>query len=239
LRAISPFFHIYICSLDVGLEEILRLLKPSLYAESSSQHQLSQTVISINVEGNDIQGNTIENSPLLSKYDCSLQTLNLSSNPISMKGQEGIAKVLLNNQILKHLYLDNCSFDLDGLIIVAANLVENESLQTLSLNRPILTNIKEELVIDHFHRALLSNRCLRSLSLKYYKIQDFGAKLLSDSLQRNYWIQSLNLECNNINVAGAEAIASYLLLKGNKCLQFLGLSYNLVGDDGAIALAEV
>lgn len=147
--------------------------------------------------------------------------------------------MIMNNQILKQLILNNCNFELNGLILFTSNLLHNDSLQTLSLNRPLLTNIKEELIIDHIHRVLLSNQHLTDLSLKYYNIYDFGAKLLSESLLRNNYMISLNLECNHINVAGAEAIASYLLDKPKNCLQFLGLSYNRVSNDGAIALAEV
>eukprot|EP01040_Poterioochromonas_malhamensis_P010526 gene10526-11462_t len=223
---------------DVGFEEILRLLKPTLYAESSSQIHNQAFLLSINLEGNDIQGNSIENSPLNSKYDCSLQSLNLSSNPISKKGQIGLSNMIMNNQILKQLILNNCNFELNGLILFTSNLLHNDSLQTLSFNRPLLTNIKEELIIDHIHRVLLSNQHLTDLSLKYYNIYDFGAKLLSESLLRNHYMISLNLECNHINVAGAEAIASYLLDKPKNCLRFLGLSYNRVSNDGAIALAE-
>ena len=232
-------FVIILLFADVGFEEILRLLKPALYAESSSHLQPQGSLLSINVEGNDICGNTIDNSPLASRYDCSLISLNLSSNPLSQKGQYAVASVVLNNQVLKHLILDSCGFELNGLILLTSNLLQNESLQTLSINRPILNKIKEELVVDHFHRVLLSNRSLMNLSLKYFKIMDFGAKLLSESLTRNNSIISLNLECNFINVAGAEAIASYLLLKNTRCLEFLGLAFNEVGDDGAIAIADV
>jgi hypothetical protein len=230
---------------DVGFEEILRLLKPALFAESqSSQTRADSALLSINLEGNDINGDFIDNSPLVSKYECSLLSLNLSSNPLSSKGQYAIANMILNNQVLKHLIVDSCGFELNELILLSSNLSQNDSLQTLSINRPILNKIKEELVIDHFHRVLISNRSLMNLSLKYYKIMDFGAKLLSDSLLRNNSLMSLNLECNCINVAGAEAIASYLIMKNNssnsnRCLEFLGLAYNKVSDDGAIALAEV
>ncbi|RYH30063.1 hypothetical protein EON65_06475 [archaeon] len=44
---------------------------------------------------------------------------------------------------------------------------------------------------------------------------------------------------NCVGVIGAESLASCILKQGTRSLQYLGLSYNHVCDDGAIALAEV
>jgi len=75
--------------------------------------------------------------------------------------------------------------------------------------------------------------------MKFFNILDHGAKLLADALCLNESILSLNLECNNIGISGAEHLASYLLLRRKNSLHSLGLAYNSVGDDGAVALSEV
>lgn len=175
----------------------------------------------------------------MSKYDCSLTSLNLSSNPISKKGQQTLAEMIANNRTLKHLSLNSCSFDIQTLISVCAYLYENQTLQTLLLDRPILTKTKENDIADHFHRILTRQTNLTSLSFKYHNINDKGACLFAEALNINHSLISLNLECNKIGVMGAEALASNLIIKQNRSLQFLGLSFNEINDNGAIALAEV
>ena len=46
------------------------------------------------------------------------------------------------------------------------------------------------------------------------------------------------LYSNNIGVAGAEALGSYLIQKPNNSLEILRLSYNCISDEGANAMAE-
>jgi hypothetical protein len=120
------------------------------------------------------------------------------------------------------------------------NLQNNSTLQLIHIDRPLLDyNGKNDEVVDHLSRILKKSNSLTDISLRYFNMHDFGAKLLADSLIINNSVQILNLECNNIGIHGVEAIASYLLLKPNNSLKRLFLSYNAILDDGAIALAEV
>ena len=64
---------------------------------------------------------------------------------------------------------------------------------------------------------------------------------MAEALCRNSTMVSLNLECNKIGVSGAEALASYLISQSNKgipSLRSLRLSYNCIGNEGAISLAD-
>lgn len=222
------------------MEEITRLLQPSIFGgEGKESQETKHSLTYLNLEGNDINGDIIDKTCLVSRFDCPLNYLNLSSNPISSKGQENIALITLNNQNLQHLLINSSGFDLKGLIALSANLYENKSLVSLSLDRPILNKSKEGEVTEHLSKILLQHHCLAHLSMKYHSINDYTAKLLADSLNVTQTLISLNLECNSIGVAGAEALASNLLIQENRCIQFLGLSFNFVSDDGAIALADV
>jgi Ran GTPase-activating protein (RanGAP) involved in mRNA processing and transport len=165
--------------------------------------------------------------------------LNLSCNPLSPIGQKYVAEIVLNNKTLRQLSINSCGFDLNSLIEISSNLTENSTLELLYMDRPLLNKSKKDEVPDHLSRVLAKSRTLCDLSLKFFNILDVGAKLLSQALLANYSMISLNLECNSIGIAGAEALATYLLIRRTDSIKSLGLSYNLVGNDGAIALAEV
>lgn len=225
--------------LDVGMEEITRLLQPNIFNESKQNSDSKRHLTYLNLEGNDITGDIINKTCLVSRFDCPLSFLNLSSNPISSKGEENIALIAQSNQNLQHLLINSCGFDLKGLLNLTSNMYENQSLVSLSLDRPILNKTREGEVTEQMSKIMLQHSSLAHLSMKYHSINDHGAKLLADSLNVTRNLISLNLECNCIGVVGAEALASNMLIQENRCIQFLGLSFNFVSDDGAIALADV
>ena len=130
----------------------------------------------------------------------------------------------------------------------------------MEIDRPILPKYEPgEESSDHFSRVVGGAKSLRSLSLKYHNIGDGGARLIAYNLNKATQLLSLNLECNKIGIAGAEALASYLIIQAREQdkagkpssaiggrrteptavgLQHLLLSYNSIGNQGAIALAE-
>lgn len=192
----------------------------------------------LDLEGNDISGDGLLSTNLLSRFDCPLTYLNLSGNALSLKGQQAIAAIVQHNNILKHLAINSCSMELKGLLTLTSSLYENQTLETLLLDRPILTTTREGEVLEHMSKMLANNRSLSTLSFKHFDAVDKDIKLLSNALHTNNTLISLNLECNKIGAPGAEALASALLTKGLYSMQHLGLAYNFVADNGAIALAE-
>jgi len=221
--------------LDSGFEVISRLLNQGSLAEENSRSHLE----GLDLEGNDITGSSFEVANFTSSYDCPLVFLNLSCNPISLAGQRTIANIVLNNKILRQLSICSCGFEMVSLIELASNLLENSTLQLLYVDRPFLSTSRKDEIADHFSRVLAKSNTLCDISMKFFNILDHGAKLLADALCLNESILSLNLECNNIGISGAEHLASYLLLRRKNSLHSLGLAYNNVGDDGAVALSEV
>lgn len=222
---------------DDGFDIIIRLLNPLAYIEAEDGN--IQPIRAINLEGNDIQGESLASGILMSSYDCSLRSLDLSGNPLSAVGQINLAQIVTNNRTLYHIAASSCSFNLKGLINLTSNLNGNQTLESLILDRPVLTDTRQGEILEQFSKILENNRSLRALSLKYHDCMDHDARLIANALYTNHSLVHLNLECNKIGVAGAEALASNLLQKGMNSLQFLGLSYNFVSNDGAIALAEV
>jgi hypothetical protein len=213
----------------------------------------------LDLEGNDITGNCISKLDLGSSR-CSIELLNLSSNPLGILGGQVIADALTSNVNLHHLYLNNCEFPLNTLILLATSMVSLQleysptiqrvcPLVTLELDRPLLwcESNKQEEGSEHLSRLMMlaSKSPLSSLSLRYFNMQNFGAQILAESMYRSYGsIMSLNLEGNAIGVAGAEAIATFIILqsqesiKFGKCLKVLKLANNKISNEGAAAMAQ-
>lgn len=223
--------------LDAGLDQLTKLMNPATFPDAGEYGLRPLT--HLNLEGNDIRGETLFSGIFLSPYDCPLKSFNLGSNPLSSTGHEGISEIVARNRSLYHLSVNSCGFDLKGLISLCAKLRETQTLESLALDRPILTTIRQGEILEQLSKFLETNRSLRSLSLKYHDALDHDVRLISAALYSNHSIMQLNLECNKIGVSGAEALASNLLYKGSNSLQYLGLAYNFVSNDGAIALAEV
>ena len=192
----------------------------------------------LDLEGNDLDGHCIPYFAL-SQADCPLISLNISCNPhIAAPGGMVLADALLVNHRLQHLFVNNCGFDLTTIIAIISALRENFRMETIEMDRPLLTSRQEE-ESDHVSRLLLNPSSFAALSLRHSRIGDFGCRLIADSLTRNYTLTHLNLESNRIGVAGAEALASYLIMSSSRGLTSLKLSYNEVGNAGCLALAEV
>lgn len=220
---------------DVGLSHICA--KTSL---NGGGGQSSIKLQILDLEGNDIEGKNVADLHLESG-DCTLESLNLSYNPLAVGTGMSIANAVRTNRSLHTLTLNSCSFPLNTVIALATTLRQNTSLRALSLDRPLITTRQEE-GTDHLGRLLGGSASrLAHLSLRYHGIADFGARLLATSLASHASLTHLDLERNKIGVQGCEAIASHMILQptGGAVLRTLLLSYNEVGDEGAIALAEV
>lgn len=237
---------------------------------------IKSSLTCLDLEGNDINGDAISPLRLNEKNICPLKSLNLSSNPLGQEGGMSLAHALAKNNSLKALYINNCGIPLTSLIAIFTSLSrstsssltavdeegnsnfnpESSCLEIFEIDRPLLwsNSNKEEEGTDHLSRLILCDTPLSTLSLCQHNMQDFGARLLSDSLARSLGCMiSLNLERNNIGVAGTEAIASFLIIQSQQQesgvipknrkftgpgLQTLKLSYNIIGNDGANALSE-
>ena len=199
----------------------------------------------------------------------SIESINLSYNTdLGREGASTISKYLtlinkIPNNNLKSLYLNNCGFDLTSMIGIIVSLSPSQEsssspsssssylqLETLELNRPIVDKTPQEEFIEHLSR-LIANlnknqittaNTLSSLSLKYCCISNWGIERFFDCLKLNPLksIRNLNFEGNAINNVGAITISNYLKSSSQKQgLESLGLSCNLIGDDGCVAIAKV
>ena len=202
-------------------------------------------LLKLDLEGNDIDEAGIRHLQLHNSVVCPLIHLNFSGNPLGEDGGMVIADSMKTNTTLEELVVNNCGFTLPAMIAIANGLGSrgNDSvLRALEMNRPIVPQYAPgEESLEHFSQLLGKIPFLSHMSFKYHSMLDNGARLFAQNLGKTDAMLSLNLECNKIGVAGAEALASYLIAQsrgGKSTLEVLCLSHNMITDEGAIALAD-
>jgi Ran GTPase-activating protein (RanGAP) involved in mRNA processing and transport len=168
----------------------------------------------------------------LSENDPTLQTIDLSDDPIEDAKTITLAHALGANTTLQTLNLSVNNITNTGAIALAHALGANTSLQTLGLTG---NEIGDNGVIALAH-ALKTNTTLRHLSLGV--LGDAGAIALAEALKTNNHLQKLDLSsCLEITDEGAIELAK--ALKTNTTLRSLSLlAINRIGDEGAIKLAD-
>ena len=197
----------------------------------------------------DLEGNDISTPSVLGISNSKLELLNLSSNPIGEKGGMELATFVQNNNNLTFLGVSCCDLNLKASIGLITSLHDNTRLGVLHMDKPLLNFSKQEETTDHLSRVLLDKTSgLRELSMKNHTFGDRGARLLSDALSRNEVLTRINLDSNKICDAGAEALASFLILQQRQkvanphlrrnYIDSISLSHNNISDEGAISLAE-
>lgn len=197
----------------------------------------------------DLEGNDISTPSLLSVGSDNLFSLDLSSNPLGEKGGMELASFLQSNLRLKYLGVNCCDLNLVASIGLITALHDNTNLQVLKMDKPLLNYSKQEETTDHISRVLLNkSSALQQLSMRYHAFGDRGSRMLSDALSRNEILTHINLESNKICDAGAESLASFLILQHRQRLanphlsrnfvESIKLSHNFISDEGAISIAE-
>ena len=123
-------------------------------------HKRAQQLHHLNLEGNNILGNSLSELCLQSE-ECSLISLNLSHNSLTLSAGMTIADALRTNRILQNIELNNCGLELNVIIAFGTTLRQNSSLKTLNLDRPMTDKMTtQEEGVDHISRLLGSpNSC--------------------------------------------------------------------------------
>jgi NLR family CARD domain-containing protein 3 len=203
----------------------------------------SLRLIQLDFEGNDIdaKGAEILASWLLSEH-CNLLSLNLSSNSIGEEGGFHLAEALKVNMNIERLLLHNCGLNLKTVVAVVTCIAGNNNsrMSHLDIGRPLFSNTKNEELCDHMTTRMLlaPGTMIQMLDLKNCNIGDKGAGLIAQAMMFNSMVKYINLESNSVGVAGAEALASYLIERPHNGIEVLKLSYNQIANEGFEAMAE-
>lgn len=175
--------------------------------------------------------NMTSNSEVASK---GIQLLDLNGNPLGEGSCDTLCNMLRGNQSIISLNLGNTEIGTMTLIQLAKVMWYNNTIKVLNLENP-RTYDKEETTTYHLAKMVRANRSLSELYLGKHNIGDRGAQLLAEYLEDNATLRVLDVRCNKIGVAGAEAFA-ILLMRGGGVLATLNLSSNRICDQGGQAL---
>ena len=160
--------------------------------------------------------------------------LDLNGNPLGEECCDTLCNMLRTNQSLEHVNLGNTQIGTMTLIQLSKVLWYNNTIKVLNLENPRSYD-KEETTTYHLAKMVRANRSLVELYLGKHNIGDRGAQLLAEYLEDNATLRVLDLRCNKIGVAGAEAFA-ILLMRGGGVLANLNLASNRICDQGGQAL---
>lgn len=243
-------------SLRLGINAMIAL---------SNSIQTRKTVEKLNLADNSITDygmNSIKN--ILQNCGTKLTSLNLASNMISGQGIELFLDDLMQNRSLKHLDLGvlessmrKNSLGIQGAVCLAALLVRNKTLESLSLNDNDFGSDGGEAI----GVALAQNHTLKALRIAENDLKSEGAlqiianahhlevlslaknQLKADCgvelqhlLTKSKTIKKLQLEFNELMTAGAKCIAQGLAK--NKSLELLNVKGNVIGDQGIIMISQ-
>ncbi|XP_069474637.1 leucine-rich repeat-containing protein 34 isoform X6 [Ambystoma mexicanum] len=208
---------------DTGAEHIGKLL------------QVTPALSHLNLMGNDIGAEGAEFIARALHRNETLKSLKMTGNKIENTGAMHFAAMLQINSSLEELDLGDCDLHTQSLIALATVLIQNRTIKSLNVNRPILYSLQEEVTI-HFSGMLEVNYCLQELHLSKHEMSDVAVERLCEGLERNFTLRFLDLSCNRITCDGVKCLAT--LLKQNTALEILDLSSNRMEDDGAMHLGD-
>ena len=119
-----------------------------------------------------------------------LQRLQLTNNPIGVRGADAFAEMLRTNHTLVNLQLEGCNIYPNGACQLASALCKNDTLQEFSMSGRIGSKGAAA-----FAEMLLKNKSLKVLEFPYDddSIGEEGTQKLIDSLEHNTTLETLKL----------------------------------------------
>lgn len=183
----------------------------------------------------------------------------IDRNKIGTKGCQALASLLLQNEIISHLYLSMSGISADGCAFLSEALSKNTSLLHLDLSSNRFGTLgannlfKEAYSLSSIETLNLAHNGITdsasasicrqielSKSIKYLDFTDNGfSKILIKKLlhsMMNSQITTLLLSHNKINPHSSDTL--YLILRDVPSLQVLDLSYNPLKDSCVSQIAE-
>lgn len=161
-----------------------------------------------------------------------LKVLNLAHNQLEVRGLEIVVQALGSSQLEELVLTDNLLGPKAGQL-VAELLLQVPSLATVDLSENFLQEEGAAMIAKVLRGRPLAMRL--SLDLSSNDLRVAGAKALASLLEVDS-VRSMELASNRLHDFGIKAMAQ--VLKGNRCLTFLGLQENNISDEGVTALLE-
>lgn len=168
------------------------------------------------------------------QHNTSLSHVTLAGNPLGGRLGEALGQALRRSVSLSVLDLFNTDLTMPALVQVCRALEANRGLACLNIGRPLLRGVSEvESVVNHLAVALQRNTTLEELSMAYFgliddnlqtlvlalcasavtslsvkgnKLSEDAGQLLARLLDRRHDFRHLDVSCNRLRDAGAEAL---------------------------------
>ncbi|EPY40305.1 leucine richcontaining 34 [Angomonas deanei] len=165
----------------------------------------------------------------------SISRLLLSDNPIGGRCGPALGEMLKLLPSLVELDLYNTDLDMKALVYMAQGLQETQSLRTLNIGKPLLTNPDDiNYVVHHLSIAIQRNKTIQHLTMSHFGLTDSHLETLLMPICGSNVIH-LSLKGNKLSQDSGSLLAKMLERKDK--LQFLDASFNRLRDKGGIAMA--
>ena len=183
----------------------------------------------LDLKGNDLGGRGCRTLGLALGFHQGLAVLDLEGNSIGTEGATVLARGLRNSETwgicLRSLDLSANHIRMEGVVLLAAALSENTTLQHLVLSK----NYIHAEGARYLAEALCGNASILSLDLSDNYLFSEGAEEMGHMLVHNATLEQLDLSVNYINDRGYEALRTGL--RENATLQRLILKSNYISTE--------
>lgn len=170
--------------------------------------------------------------------ESNIDSLFWDGNYIDNENWYYFSELLINNTILKNLYLYHTSIPDDGWVLLCLAISKNNSLETFYfIDNPIIESIPEKDIMKIFTDALAKNKKIKKLKFHNCILEDKMVKHLSNLLANNNNLETLILENDRISEKGFIQLIN--ALKTNETLKDLSLENNeRVGEEALECLVN-
>ncbi|KAK6176184.1 hypothetical protein SNE40_014514 [Patella caerulea] len=194
--------------------------------------QINTQVLSLDIEGNWIEGIGGKYIANMLKDNIYITELNLADNNLGSKGAAPICEMLAVNTTLQILNLSGNNFtDSDAVYFVEA-LTENRRVQFLNLSH----NRFGEKGAFFLGPAIAENETLEDLDLSWNCLRKRGAIEICDSIKNNARLKKVNLAFNGLGKEGGRAVAD--IIKSNSIILELDVSHNRIPAEAASFISK-
>lgn len=167
-----------------------------------------------------------------------LQELNLTNNSIGVKGMKAIVPELTTNSTLQPLNLSDNNIKSRGATLLAHALEDSNSISNLKMLNLTKNAIGHQGMQTLSRLLTISRTTFESLYIGINNIGPKGAAHLAFAMKRNYTLQVLHIEDNQVGPDAASLLFDQLR-DDNRTLENLNLARNNIGVQGASDLTEV
>jgi len=167
--------------------------------------------------------------------ESTFEEINLSDNAIGDEGAVYLQMGLEGNTSLKKLYLPRSRMGPQGFGAIGRLLADLPSLEEVVLSGnacPVGSDSQAEVAMMRLSTGLGKCRNLKSLCLANIRLGDRGVEILCEGPLRTHpSLEHLSLQYNRLEAASAVCLSD--MLASNTVLNFLDLSGNTLGTEGA------